>query len=441
MVNFIMKTNSQICQKLVSFFFSNLITTNLSAHRSVPLPRSNSSPHSNLRPQTYSYPHSYQRPCYSSLSDNETNHDLHLISSDLWEAITGEQLTPERICQLQEVSLVPGSSNVVQTPPQNLHYVMMSRDRTECRALQQQLQDGTPEERMIIFNSLFPKLNELIYDFSANYVIQKLCEVITPEQQSLVLDFFLQDINHVVEHPNGCRVLQKFIESTSVENIDTIYMALEPNLIPLCKSLNGNHIVQRFIESLPNHVDRIITLLKPHVVDLVVDNCGCRVVQKLFDLMPIDRLQPLVDEVLKDAANLAVNQYGNYVVQNILEAGKEYHIGELIKAFSGHFSKFSIHKFASNVIEKCIRGATPAQRQIIFDEVIGKEGHYEYVRIKKMAGDQFGNYVIQRIIEFGSESQQNAIYDAVYEYYDSLININYAKHVISRLESLGYRFY
>jgi hypothetical protein len=140
------------------------------------------------------------------------------------------------------------------------------------------------------------------------------------------------------------------------------------------------------------------------------------------------------------AGDLAMNQYGNYVVQNILEAGPDDDVTRLIRAFAGRFYQFSMHKFASNVIEKCIRRASTAQRQAIFGEIIGAQGRWETQRIMRMASDQFGNYVVQRIIEFGSDLQQTAIYDVVYQNYDELVEEQYARHVISRLEDQGFAF-
>ena len=369
--------------------------------------------------------------------DADSDQPVNLITSDLWAAITGESATPDTVYHIQEVSM-----NLGRPPTSKLarQYTRMARDKQECRVLQQELQDGTPEQRALIFNALFSQFHELISDASANYVIQKLCEVATPEQQNQMAKYFLQTATTVVEHPNGCRVLQKFIETTDVANIDALFCALEGNLIDLCRSLNGNHIVQRFIELLPNRIDEIITILRPQVVELGVDNCGCRVVQKLFDQISIDRLRPLVEEVLTRATTLAKNQYGNYVVQSILKSGERRYVSELIRSFTGHFYEFSVHKFASNVIEKCIRGATPEQREQIFEEVIGDGTGYKSDKILQLIKDQFGNYVIQRIIEFGTEDQQNAIYNVVCEAYDELITVNYAKHVISRLEKLNYEF-
>lgn len=381
----------------------------------------------------------YPRPAFTQSEPDIINRRVHLIQSDLWEAITGEKLSPAILCNLCECAM-PYVDTVNPNSNGNTHYLSMAQDRTGSRLLQQKVPECSDQEREAIFNSLLPHLNELVYDQSANYVIQKLCEYANPEHQKVFLDFFLSELQRVVDHPNGCRVLQKFIECTTKQNISMIFVALRNNLVALCSSQNGNHIVQRFIESLPDQVPEIIVAIEPHVLNLVVDNCGCRVVQRLFDKFPIAMLRSLVIKVLSNAAELATNQYGNYVVQNILESGSSDDITALIHAFTGHFYKFSIHKFASNVIEKCIRRATGEQRDLIFSEIIGKDDHFEDDRILQMVSDQFGNYVIQRIIEFGTEAQQGAIFDVVYDAYDDLISRGYAKHVITKLENVGYDF-
>jgi hypothetical protein len=198
--------------------------------------------------------------------------------------------------------------------------------------------------------------------------------------------------------------------------------------------------VQRFIELLPARLGAIVAELEPQITRLVVDSCGCHVIQRLFEQYRIAQLRPLVDRVMTCAGDLAINQYGNYIVQNVLEAGPDEDVARLIRAFTGRFHPLSVHKFASNVIEKCIRRASGPQRQAIFAEIVGAPGRWEGPRIIKMAADQFGNYVIQRIIDFGSETQQTAIYDVVSANYDHLAQEAYARHVIARLEDQGFRF-
>jgi hypothetical protein len=39
-------------------------------------------------------------------------------------------------------------------------------------------------------------------------------------------------------------------------------------------------------------LESIIALVQPHIVRLVGDNCGCRVVQRLFDKYSVDQFAP-----------------------------------------------------------------------------------------------------------------------------------------------------
>ena len=373
--------------------------------------------------------------------DTSKNQVCHLISVGLWEAISGEKANVSKLYQIQEYYLPSTGGNAATASPsrqqQNLMYVEMAKDKYNCIALQQQLDVASEQEIETIFNALFPHFDELVCDGSANFVIQKLCNYLTQEQQALVLQFFLKDIQKIVDQPHGCRVLQKFIETTNHDNIDKIFLALLPNFVSLCSSQNGNHIAQRFIMFIPERTPMIIEAIQPHTIQLVVDNWGCRVIQQLFDRLDINLLTPLVKEVLSCADMLAVNQFGNYVVQNILTSKKPEYVEALIQAFKGHFFEFSMHKFASNVIEKCIRNSDKRQQQEIFSEIIGPEEHYDEKRIYEMVSDQFGNYVIQRILDYGSYSQQSIIAKVVDYHYDRLYNCPYSKHVISYLENLN----
>ena len=164
------------------------------------------------------------------------------------------------------------SNSIVGQSAQSIHYILMARDRVECRELQNQLEGCSSEERNLIFNSLYSHLSDLVCDSSANYVIQKLCEVINSEQQKLLLKFFLKNYQNIIKQPNGCRVLQKFIETTSKDNVEELFIALRSDLVELSFSLNGNHIVQRFIECLPNRGEEIVQILnhKYHNLWLII---------------------------------------------------------------------------------------------------------------------------------------------------------------------------
>ena len=121
--------------------------------------------------------------------------NVHPISSDLWEAITGEKLSPENISQIFECSLphienqAKVHNNNYQTNSSN-QIISNIKDRQKAQTILQELDTCSSEREEIIFNSLFSQLHTLIYEISASFVIQKLCEISTPTQQQKLLNFF-----------------------------------------------------------------------------------------------------------------------------------------------------------------------------------------------------------------------------------------------------------
>lgn len=55
----------------------------------------------------------------------------------------------------------------------------------------------------------------------------------------------------------------------------------------------------------------------------------------------------------------------------MLKRGKPEERSQIAHNLAGHVVQLSQHKFASNVIEKCLEYADPAARGILIDEIIG----------------------------------------------------------------------
>ncbi|XP_071853801.1 pumilio homolog 1-like isoform X2 [Apostichopus japonicus] len=66
-----------------------------------------------------------------------------------------------------------------------------------------------------------------------------------------------------------------------------------------------------------------------------------------------------------------------------------------------HFVEFSQDQHGSRFIQQKLERATPQERQIVFQEIIGSS--------YKLMNDVFGNYVIQKFFEFGTPEQKKAL--------------------------------
>ena len=57
--------------------------------------------------------------------------------------------------------------------------------------------------------------------------------------------------------------------------------------------------------------------------------------------------------------------------QHVLERGKPQERSQIISKLSGHIVELSQHKFASNVVEKCLEYGDAIEREMLIAEIFG----------------------------------------------------------------------
>ena len=97
----------------------------------------------------------------------------------------------------------------------------------------------------------------------------------------------------------------------------------------------------------------------------------------------------------------------------------------------------SIHKFASNVIERCLHFGTKEQKDDLINEIVYKDDnvHDSLINLVK---DKFGNYVVQKMIEYSDPEQREQIIQKIISSGAVKKKDSYSKHVITCIEKLGY---
>lgn len=130
--------------------------------------------------------------------------------------------------------------------------------------------------------------------------------------------------------------------------------------------------------------------------------------------------------------SLIQDQYGNYVIQHILEKGKPNDRAFVIGKVKGNVLSMSKHKFASNVVEKCVSFGNAADRQEILDEVIVTKSDGT-TPLYTMMKDQFANYVVQKLLDVASESQRILLVTKIKPQLPSLKKYTYGKHLINSM--------
>ncbi|XP_004490876.1 pumilio homolog 1-like isoform X2 [Cicer arietinum] len=316
------------------------------------------------------------------------------------------------------------------------HVVEFSADQYGSRFIQQKLETASMDEKTMVFHEIMPNALSLMTDVFGNYVIQKFFEHGTAAQ---IRELAEQLTGHVLTlslQMYGCRVIQKAIEVVNLDQQTKMVTELDGHIMRCVRDQNGNHVIQKCIECVPEDEIRfIVSTFYDQVVTLSTHPYGCRVIQRVLEYCHEPKTQQIMmDEILQSVCMLAQDQYGNYVVQHVLEHGKPDERSAIIKELTGQIVQMSQQKFASNVIEKCLTFGTAIERQVLVNEMIGSTDENEPLQV--MMKDQFANYVVQKVLETCDDQQLELILNRIKVHLNALKKYTYGKHIVARVEKL-----
>ncbi|GJT69158.1 pumilio homolog 2-like protein [Tanacetum coccineum] len=312
------------------------------------------------------------------------------------------------------------------------HVVEFSADQYGSRFIQQKLETATTEDKNMVFEEIFPQALILMTDVFGNYVLQKFFEHGMPPQRRELAGKLLGRVLTLSLSMYGCRA----IEVVDMDQKIKMVGELDGHIMRCVRDQNGNHVIQKCIECVPKeHIQFIITTFFDQVVTLSTHPYGCRVIQRVLEHCEDLKTQSKVmDEILACVSMLAQDQYGNYVVQHVLEHGKPNERSIIIQELAGKIVQMSQQKFASNVVEKCLTFGDASERQLLVNEMLGTTDENE--PLQAMMKDQFANYVVQKVLETCSDQEREHILGRIKVHLNALKKYTYGKHIVARVEKL-----
>jgi len=315
------------------------------------------------------------------------------------------------------------------------------RDIITCsegsRLIQKLMESATTEEKANTFDILSPHILEFSKDQFGNYVVQKFFDFGNEEHKPYILHRLLGHVMSLSLNPFGCRVIQKAIEYAS-RSPDILSMLIREvqecnGISRLIYDPNGNHVIQRFIEKSPSHViNLIIDACQGNIAQLAQNVYGCRIVQKLLQHAPAQQRPPLVRKIIDRTVVLAYNSFGNYVIQFLLENDQDSR-KEIVALIYKDFLKLSTNKYGSNVVEKCIIHSDEVDRELFCNFLLRKSPKSPLIDMMK---NEFGNYVVQKLIDFANVSQLYRIYDFMNSLDMRMSSFPFGKYIQSHIDKV-----
>ncbi|OWO97951.1 hypothetical protein B2J93_8148 [Marssonina coronariae] len=311
------------------------------------------------------------------------------------------------------------------------HLVEFSGDQHGSRFIQKALETANSDEKAQLFREIQPNALQLMTDVFGNYVIQKMFEHGSQVQKRAIAE---QMKNHVMElslQMYGCRVVQKALEHVLADQQAELAQELRVDVLRCVKDQNGNHVLQKAIERVPTeHVRFVIEAFRGQVHALSAHPYGCRVIQRILEFCKHQDQLPILEELHQCSTALITDQYGNYVTQHIIKHGRPDDRAKIIQLVTSQLLALSKHKFASNVVETSIEFGTPEQRRAIVAGItqLHSDGTSP---LQLMIKDQFGNYVIQKLINQLEGAERASLVDAIKTQLSLVKRFNSLKQILS----------
>lgn len=278
------------------------------------------------------------------------------------------------------------------------YVVEFSGDQHGSRFIQQKLETANSDEKDQVFREIEPNAIQLMKDVFGNYVVQKFFEHGNQVQKKVLAEKMRGKVVDLSVQVYACRVVQKALEHVLVEQQAELTKELEPEILRVIRDQNGNHVVQKIIELVPRqYIGFIMDAVRGQVTGLASHTYGCRVIQRMLEHgTEVDKME-IMTELHASAQILITDQYGNYVAQHVIQNGKPADRAKMIDLVMSQLLTLSKHKFASNVVEKCIEYGSAEQRTSVREQLtnLGSDGTSP---LQQMMRDQYGNYVIQKLL-------------------------------------------
>ena len=314
------------------------------------------------------------------------------------------------------------------------HVVEFCQDQNGSRFIQQRLELGDRLEQDVVVREVLPSIRRLRNDVFGNYVVQKLLDFGSPQVRASIRDTLEGEMLQLSLQMYGCRVVQKALEALSDSDLSRLLCEFHHNVLSCIHDQNGNHVIQKCIEVINSRartasaqgdhhqaqktreqIDFIINDVLVNATTLSCHPFGCRVLQRILEHCDEGRKTKLLDEVLKSHKRLLDDQYGNYVIQHVLQYGRvEDRDSILAIVVESGLLSLSRQKFASNVVEKLLKYGNAPQRKAIAREMLKTTIEPSATNIQGgecsvvllMVRDAYANYVTQTLLDVLPDSDE-----------------------------------
>ncbi|CBF74323.1 hypothetical protein AN4285.2 [Aspergillus nidulans FGSC A4] len=292
--------------------------------------------------------------------------------------------------------------------------IVCNNDQQASIFLQQKLKVGTTEQKFDIIEAIIQQAYSLMVNRFGNFLVQRCFEHGTSEQIVAIANAIKGNTLSLSMDPFGCHVVQKAFDCVPEEHKAVMVHELLRRIPETVIHRYACHVWQKLFElrwsgEPPQIMAKVNEALRGMWHEVALGETGSLVVQNIFENCVEDEKRPAIEEVLAKIDVLAHGQFGNWCIQHICEHGAPHDKSRAIEHILLWVVDYSMDQFASKIVEKCLKiGGSEFLDRYLSRVCTGRTDRPRMPLID-IAGDQYGNYLIQWILMNAAPHQRELV--------------------------------
>ena len=259
----------------------------------------------------------------------------------------------------------------------------------------------------LLFLELSKNLEEFMTNPYSNYFFKKIFICLNNDDRIYLLKKIEKSIVKLSLDEIGTYPIQTIIEflNNKIEKM-IIITAIKDHIPELIYNQYGSYVIEKLIACMEeSEIPFLYSFIANNFIPLSFNNNAICVIKKLLSLKLSDYMHNIIKNlVIENYKEFILHPCGNFVVQGIVEFWDDYL--DIINLYKNFLFNLSLEKYSSNVIERFIERDEKVLEEYI-DEIVASKKIYEIMKSK------FGNYVIQKAIKLAkNEYKKKLIYNA-----------------------------
>ena len=270
------------------------------------------------------------------------------------------------------------NNNIINTQPILSLKTIISAFRTQKTTiiLQKHLQEMTKENLDSIINEMKGYFSAIIKNKNGNYFCSDLLKVCNKEQRIEILKEIGFNLIDDCTDEFGTHPIQTLIEIANSEEEYKLILYFFKDFNKILKATlnqNGTYVIQKLIVHIPEKYRMEFNLIfVKFICILAMDMYGVCTAIKFINYTKNEIIEKqLLNIILSNFVNIAENQYGNYLIQNVMEHWWNTNKGIFLKKICMEkFHKLARNHYSSYVCDIFLKLSNLQEKKILMSMLI-----------------------------------------------------------------------